>query len=411
MLPELIARYDQRVPRYTSYPTAPHFSAAVTPEVYAGWLRDINPETVLSLYVHVPFCAELCWYCGCHTTVARGYSPVAHYTSLLKKEMEQVARRLPAVMPVSHMHWGGGTPTAMAPEDLLSVLTLLRTLFRFSGATETAVEIDPRVLTPEHVEALAGGGVTRASLGVQDFDPDVQKAVNRIQPYDVTLRAVNRLREAGIDKLNLDLMYGLPHQTTATVEACVDRALTLAPDRIALFGYAHVPWMKKHQNLIAEQTLPKTPERVAQMEAAARRLEDSGYIAIGIDHFAKPGDAMARFQAEGRLHRNFQGYTTDDALALIGFGASAIGFLPQGYVQNTTPIAGYLEAVAAGGLATARGVALSDADRLRRAVIERLMCDFYVDLDREVRNSAVPDTDFSAEIARVDKLSQDGIVI
>ncbi|SCY72218.1 oxygen-independent coproporphyrinogen III oxidase [Microvirga guangxiensis] len=408
MTPELIARYDQRVPRYTSYPTAPHFKPDVDCETYAQWLSELPLQTALSLYLHVPFCAELCLYCGCHTTVARSYRPVASYVELLEREIELVAQHLPGRMGVTHIHWGGGTPTILSGSDLRRIMSLLECSFGIRSTAEIAVEIDPRTLTPEHVEALASSGLNRASLGVQDFDPKVQKTINRIQSFEQTEKVATWLREAGVTGMNLDLMYGLPYQTTESILRTVDQALQLDPDRIALFGYAHVPWMKRHQALLPEEAMPDAIQRVEQNSAAASALMNAGYVQIGIDHFAKPTDPMVIRQREGRLHRNFQGYTTDEATALIGFGTSAIGSLPQGYIQNAPSTVAYREAITNGRLPTVRGVALTDDDRLRRSIIERLMCDFAVDLERIAPDNSRPD--FSAEIVALDLLARDGLV-
>ncbi|PVE22093.1 oxygen-independent coproporphyrinogen III oxidase [Microvirga sp. KLBC 81] len=408
MTPELIARYDQRVPRYTSYPTAPHFKPDVDSATYAKWLSELSPQTALSLYLHVPFCAELCLYCGCHTTVARTYSPVASYVELLEREIELVAQHLPSRMGVTHIHWGGGTPTILSGDDLRRIMGLLERSFGIRPTAEIAVEIDPRTLTLEGVEALAASGLNRASLGVQDFDPKVQKTINRIQSFEQTAKVATWLRHAGVTGLNLDLMYGLPYQTTDSVLRTIQQALRLDPDRIALFGYAHVPWMKRHQALLPEEAMPDAIQRVEQNTAAAAALIEAGYVQIGLDHFAKPSDPMVVRQREGRLHRNFQGYTTDEASALIGFGTSAIGSLPQGYIQNASSTVAYREAITKGRLATARGVALTDDDRLRRSIIERLMCDFAVDLDRIASDRRKPD--FTAELAVIDELARDGLV-
>ncbi|MDJ1158035.1 oxygen-independent coproporphyrinogen III oxidase [Chelatococcus sp. SYSU_G07232] len=410
MQADLITRYDQRVPRYTSYPTAPHFGADVDGGVYAGWLEALDETTTLSLYLHVPFCAELCLYCGCHTTVARRYGPVAAYVELLLREITLAAAQLPGRFAVSHIHWGGGTPTILAPEDLLRVTEALRSHFSVRDDAETAIEIDPRTLAAEHVPALAAMGVTRASLGVQDFDPKVQRAIGRTQSYAQTARAAGWLGLAGARSLNLDLIYGLPHQTVESVVASVGQALRLGPDRIALFGYAHVPWMKKHQKLLPEDALPDTAERLAQMQAATDAITSAGYVAIGLDHFAKPGDALARARAEGRLHRNFQGYTTDAAPALIGFGTSAIGSLPQGYVQNAATTVAYRDALTAGRLPIARGIVLTSEDRLRRAVIERLMCDLAVDLAAVAAIHGRPAHVFAGELPALDRMAADGIL-
>ncbi|WP_262031962.1 oxygen-independent coproporphyrinogen III oxidase [Microvirga sp. Mcv34] len=410
MTPELIARYDQRVPRYTSYPTAPHFKPDVTAETYASWLAELAPDKPVSLYLHVPFCAELCLYCGCNTAVSRSYKAVAAYVECLEREIDLVARHLPGRMGVAHIHWGGGTPTILSPEDLQRVSRHLGRAFAIRPEAEIAVEIDPRTITPEHVEALAASGLNRASLGVQDFDPKVQETIRRIQSFEQTAQVASWLREAGVGGLNLDLMYGLPYQSVESVKRSIDLALRLDPDRIALFGYAHVPWMKRHQALLPEVSLPDSVARVEQREAATEAFIRAGYVQIGLDHFARPDDPMAIRQKDGRLHRNFQGYTTDEATALIGFGTSAIGSLPQGYIQNAPTTVAYREAVLKGRLPIVRGVALSDDDRLRRAIIERLMCDFSVDLDdvaSEFRSSA---DGFRPEIDAIDALARDGLV-
>ncbi|MBM1170823.1 oxygen-independent coproporphyrinogen III oxidase [Microvirga arabica] len=409
MTPELIARYDQRVPRYTSYPTAPHFSPDVQAATYSQWLSELSPRARLSLYLHVPFCAELCLYCGCNTTVARTYGPVASYVDLLEQEIELVAGHLPGHMDVAHIHWGGGTPTILSPEDLKRIMLLLSRTFAIGSGAEIAVEIDPRTITPGHVEALGSAGLNRASLGVQDFDPLVQKTIKRIQSFEQTAKVARWLRETGVTGLNLDLMYGLPYQTSDSVVRSVSLALELDPDRIALFGYAHVPWMKRHQALLPEEALPDAVARVEQSTAAASALLRAGYVQIGIDHFAKPSDSLALRQREGRLHRNFQGYTTDEATALIGFGTSAIGSLPLGYVQNAPTTVAYREAISKGQLPVVRGAALTKDDCLRRAIIERLMCDLSVDLE-EIAARHSKTTDFTPELAAIDELAREGLV-
>jgi oxygen-independent coproporphyrinogen-3 oxidase len=403
MDPELLAKYDRPVPRYTSYPTAPHFHGGVGARHYQRWLADLPREARLSLYLHVPFCHELCWYCGCHTTVARRYQPIAEYRDLLLRELDLVGATLGGRRWVGHIHFGGGTPTMLAADDLRTLGDRLHRRFEVLADAEVAVEIDPRRLERATIEALAAIGVNRASLGVQDVNPAVQRAINRWQPFAVVERAVDGLRAAGIRGINLDLMYGLPHQTTACVLRTVEAALRLAPDRVALFGYAHVPWMKRHQRLIDEAAMPDAQGRAAQLELAAARLTDAGYVAIGLDHFALPDDDLAIALREGRLHRNFQGYTTDAAPALIGLGVSAIGSLPQGYVQNAAALPDYRDALRAGRLPTVRGIEISDDDRLRRSIIERLMCDLAVDLDGAAGR-------FAAELEALAPLAADGLI-
>ncbi|HEV2548710.1 MAG TPA: oxygen-independent coproporphyrinogen III oxidase [Stellaceae bacterium] len=404
-----VAAHERRLPRYTSYPTAPHFHLGIGADTYRRWLEAVPPSTPVSLYLHVPFCAAMCWYCGCHTTVAKSYAPIAGYAALLAREIELVAAFLPARLPVSHIHWGGGTPNLLSSDDLRRLAAVIDTHFDHSAETEMAVEIDPRTLARDTVSTFAQIGINRASLGVQDFDPRVQEAVNREQSYAMTAEAVAMLRAKGIARLNLDLMYGLPFQTATGVVDTVAKAVALAADRLALFGYAHVPWMKPHQRRIEEAALPDGAARLAQYAAASEAIVAEGYRAIGIDHFAWPDDALAQAAATGRLRRNFQGYTTDNAPLLLAFGASAIGQLPQGYVQNDASLAGWRRRIAAGELATQRGIALGDEDRLRRTVIERLMCDLAVDLARECAGANADPATFASELAAVDALAGRGI--
>ena len=406
----LLAKYDRRVPRYTSYPPATRFHQGVGAATYRRWLEETPTDASLSLYLHIPYCENLCWFCGCHTKMVRRYEPIATYLELLGREIDLIADILGGRRRVRHVHWGGGTPTIVLADDILALNERLRWRFEFAPDAEFAVEIDPRGLTADRVSALAAAGVTRASLGVQDVSPAVQRAVNRHQPFAVTARAAAWLRDAGIDALNVDLMYGLPRQTVARVVATVEAVLTLKPQRVAVFGYAHVPWMKRHQRLIDETELPGPAERFAQFAAASRRLRDAGYVAVGLDHFARPGDPLAVAARNGRLHRNFQGYTTDDASALLGIGASAIGMLPQGYVQNAVPVHAYRDAIEAGAAAVTRGIALDAEDRLRRDAIERLMCDGAVDLAAICRRHGCEADHFAAELAQLASLDADGLV-
>lgn len=409
-LPSQLRAVEQRVPRYTSYPTAPQFHAGIGRDTYGRWLAQLPASMAASLYLHVPFCDSLCWFCGCHTKIVRRYGPVAAYLDVLLAEIGLVADSIGRHQKVSHVHWGGGTPTILAPDDVLRLSDRLRACFDVLSDAEFAVEIDPRELSADTVLALGRAGVTRASLGVQDVNPDVQAAINRIQPIEVTRQAVDRLRDVGVRAINVDLMYGLPHQTEAHIQATIDAVLTLAPDRLSLFGYAHLPGLKTHQKLIDEPALPDAAARWSQAAAAAARLQDAGYVWIGLDHFARPEDSLAVAQTEGRLRRNFQGYTTDSAGTLIGFGASAIGELSQGYVQNAVPLRSYGEAVTAGRLAAARGFAVSDEDRLRHHVIERLMCDLSVDLATACRRHGRSADHFVGELARLRGLESDGLV-
>ncbi|MFV0623673.1 oxygen-independent coproporphyrinogen III oxidase [Sphingomonas sp. ac-8] len=382
MTPEIVARYaDRPLPRYTSYPTAPHFAPGMTPERYADWLAMLPGHEVVSLYLHVPFCRSMCWYCGCHTTITARDAPIARYLDALHREVDWVARATGQRLPVGHIHFGGGTPSLMQPEQFVALMATLDAAYAIDAGTEVAIELDPRTLDQAMIDALAQGGVTRASLGVQSFDPVVQHAINRIQSFEQTAAVTRSLRAAGVAGINFDLIYGLPHQSVASCLDTVAQALTLAPDRFAVFGYAHVPSFKIHQRKIDEAALPDGADRHAQAEAIAETLQAAGYIRIGLDHYARPDDALAISFEEGTLHRNFQGYTTDGCETLIGFGASSIGRLPQGYVQNAVLIGDYQKRIAASGTAATKVCAYAGEDRLRAAIIERLMCDYRVDLD------------------------------
>jgi oxygen-independent coproporphyrinogen-3 oxidase len=406
---DLITKYDAPVPRYTSYPTAPHFSPAIGGATAAEWLRAL-PDEPISLYLHVPFCAQLCWFCGCNTTATRSREPIVAYAELVLREIELVAAAIGRRLPVAHVHWGGGTPTAMPPDRMLAIMQSLRSHFNLLPDAEIAVEIDPRTLDATALDGLEVIGCTRASLGVQDFNETVQKAVHRRQSFEMTRDCAAAVRARGIASLNIDLIYGLPYQTEATVTDTAERALELVPDRIAVFGYAHVPWMKKHQALIPEASLPDALQRFAQQRAIHRVLtEEGGYRAIGLDHYARPGDSMADADSERKLKRGFQGYTTDDAPVLIGFGASAIGSLPRGYVQNATTAAAYGKAIESGGLATVRGIEGNRDDRLRRDVIERLMCDLEVDLIARAEAHDADPAPLLDDAAGVERFAADGL--
>jgi oxygen-independent coproporphyrinogen III oxidase len=411
MRADLAASYgDERLPRYTSYPTAPHFSPAVGSETYGKWLAAVPANASASLYLHVPFCREMCWYCGCHTQIVRRDELVAAYQRTLRREVELVADTIGRRIKVAHIHFGGGTPTIMAPEAFTELMAAIRQAFFVLPSAEIAIEIDPRTLTPEMIDALALAGVNRASLGVQSFDARVQLAINRVQSFERTAAASQNLRRAGIKGINFDLIYGLPHQTIASCIDTVRRSLELKPDRFSVFGYAHVPNFKKHQRKIEEAFLPDGLARHDQACAIANALKEAGYVQIGLDHFARPDDAMALACENRTLRRNFQGYTTDVSEVLLGFGASAIGHLPQGYVQNEVQIGAYSQTIEAGRLATVRGYALTGDDQLRADIIERIMCEFGADLGAIcARHGAMPQTMLQSA-PRLKTLISDGVV-
>jgi len=406
----LLDRYGGAVPRYTSYPTAPHFHDGIDGAVYTDWLRTLPRDSVLSLYFHVPFCRKMCWYCGCHTKVVNRTEPIAEYAGYLKREVEVIAAVAGQGRLVSHVHWGGGTPSILADTDFTAIMAAVNGAFQLTDNAEVAIEIDPRTVSREQARVLAAAGVNRASLGIQDFNPDIQEAINRVQSYEQTAEVVGWLRESGIDAINFDLMYGLPGQVESDVVRTVDLSMKLRPDRLSIFGYAHVPWMKTHQKQIDENALPDGPERMRQALATSERLVEHGYKRIGLDHFARPEDSMAEMLDDGDLHRNFQGYTTDVAAALIGFGASAIGSLPQGYVQNAPSIRQYKRMIEAGEPPIVKGIELDDEDRMRRELIERLMCDMQVDLGEVAGHYGHSGAVFAAERVRLADMETDGIV-
>jgi oxygen-independent coproporphyrinogen-3 oxidase len=402
---------ERAVPRYTSYPTAPNFSAAVDANVYRSWLAGLPGEATLSLYLHVPFCRELCHYCGCHTKAMLRDEPIAAYAQRLVEEIALVASHA-GRRKVTHIHWGGGTPSILDADLLKFVTDELAHRFDLSAIREHAIELDPRYVTRSLLQALRDIGVNRASLGVQDFSAHVQQAAGRIQPFDTVKAAADMLNEFGIDRINIDLMYGLPKQTVADVRRTATLAHTLKPQRVAVFGYAHVPWFRPQQRLIDQSDLPSSQERLAQAQAAHETLVQFGYQPIGLDHYARPDDQLAPAASSGRLQRNFQGYTDDDADALVGLGASAISRLPQGFAQNAPAVGNYSRAIAEGKLATVKGIVLSDDDRLRGNIIERLMCDMAVDLDAiagelnfDVAN------DFSDELESLQPFQENGSVL
>ena len=410
-MPSAFEKYAKvNVPRYTSYPTAPHFSTHFPAGLYREWLGRLDPHEPISLYLHVPFCRQQCWYCGCNMKLAARYSPVATYVQNLTCEIDLIADALPARMPVSHLHFGGGTPTVLEPDDLAAVMARLGERFELKPDAEIAIESDPRTLTDEMIERIGALGFNRASFGVQEFDPKVQAAINRIQPPEMVERAISGLRASGVPNVNFDLIYGLPHQTAEALCRTVEQCVAMQPDRIALFGYAHVPWVAKNQRMIPDDSLPTGPERAEQARAAAATLVRNGYVQIGIDHFALAHDSLAIAAAEGHLHRNFQGYTSDAARTLIGIGATSIGRTPQGYVQNASETGAWSRAVTAGKLPVARGHALTGQDQLRAEVIERIMCDGSVDLAAAGRGLGFGGDWYAQEIPDLLRMQEDGLL-
>ena len=379
--PNLPASAAAAVPRYTSYPTAPHLRAESAGAAREQLLAAARIAPTVSVYVHIPYCDRLCWFCGCHTRHTLKYEPVEAYVGALESEIRVWSRLLTIRPNLSALHLGGGSPSLLREPELERLSGCLREAFEFLPEAEISVELDPSDGCEAIVPALASLGMNRASIGVQDFSAEVQAAINRPQTFEQTARLVEALRAHGVRSLNIDALYGLPKQNFERLEHTVEQVLSLAPDRIALFGYAHVPWMKKHQRLIAESDLPSGEERLAQAIGASNKIAAAGYARIGIDHFARPGDSLAIASAEGRLRRNFQGYTTDNAEVLIGLGASAIGQTRSAIVQNEIATGQYRATIETGSPATARGFVLDREDQIRAWIIERLMCDLAFRFD------------------------------
>ena len=373
---DLLHRYNVPGPRYTSYPTAPVWREGFSPRDYEDVLaasgRRDSPAP-LSLYVHLPFCESLCYFCACTVVITANHAVEEPYLGLVEKEIDWVAERAGSGREVVQLHWGGGTPTYLSPEHVSRLSQKLRSSFRFAADAEVGVEVDPRVTTPAHLEALSRAGFNRLSMGVQDFDPDVQRAINRVQPFADTRDLVRAARGLGFDSVNVDLIYGLPLQTPGSFRATIERILEIAPDRLAVYSYANVPWLKKHQKLLEPQ-LPDEREKFEIFLTALALFTAAGYEYIGMDHFARPDDELARARRDRTLHRNFQGYTTKAGTDLVGLGMSAIGAIGDAFVQNRRELAEYRRAVETEGAATFRGFRLSSDDRIRRAVIGNLLC-------------------------------------
>ena len=403
-----IAAYDRPVPRYTSYPTAAQFEPSVGPAEHAAWLADLGGHTA-AFYLHVPFCRQLCFYCACNTTAMNRPETLEGYARAVVGELEHVARIAPDLV-VGSVQWGGGTPSQLGPERLLKVGRRLAALFDARSDREMSMEVDPRFCDQALADTMAALGVTRISLGVQDFDLAVQQAINRLQSPELTAAAIVRLRQAGLRHFNIDLVYGLPRQTLETLSRTLDKAIALAPDRFAVFGYAHVPWMKPRQAVIDAATLPGAAARAAMAGLVEARLVGAGYVKIGLDHYARPGDALARAAAQRRLRRNFQGYVADETPWVVGVGASAISCLPQGYTQNAAQAGAYTAAIDGGGLATVRGIAWSAIDRLRGDIISELMCHFEADLAAICNRHGAPLQALLSEVPALPSLIDDGLV-
>ena len=371
--------FDRSVPRYTSYPTAPQFHEGVGHDEFGIWLAGLGTDQPISLYVHIPFCERLCWFCACRTQGVSTLSPVAAYLDILLAEIAMFKATRPEGLKMARLHFGGGSPTILSPEMIDTLTAAIKDAIPFDDSYEFSVEIDPTACNNEKLDAFARAGMNRASIGVQDFNEKVQAAIGRPQGYELTRDTVLALRERGIESINIDMVYGLPYQDLAALENTTKQVIGLSPDRVALFGYAHVPWMAKRQKMIPEASIPDPFVRFDQSEKAASMFSDAGMRVIGIDHFAIPSDSLAIAAESGNLRRNFQGYTDDRCSALIGLGASSISRFPQGFIQNNTATVTYSNAIKSGKWSAIRGFAQSNEDKMRSRAIEMLMCDFRLD--------------------------------
>lgn len=376
---DLVRKYDKPGPRYTSYPTAPQFHEDFKSDSYLDEIiRTNNLETPpdLSLYFHIPFCDTLCYFCGCNMIISRNRDRIKEYVNYVKNEIDLLRSYIKPERKVSQLHWGGGTPTHLMPDEIKELVSFINANFDFVDTPENGCEIDPRELTYEHLVALREGGFNRISMGVQDFNEKVQKAVNRIQPEDLTRKVVDWVRKLKFESINLDLIYGLPFQTVSDFEKSVDAMIDISPDRIALFNYAHVPWMKKHMALIKEEDLPAPEVKLEILKMSVEKLTSAGYEFIGMDHFAKPDDDLSKAFHEKRLYRNFQGYSTNAGTDLYAMGITSISQFGNVYAQNYKTEKEYYSAIDEGIIPVLKGYEMTQDDIIRKEVIMKIMCDF-----------------------------------
>ncbi len=410
----LVAKYDGFGPRYTSYPTADRFHDGFTAASYVDALAERNHTRVaqpLSLYVHLPFCNTICYYCACNKVLTKDHGRSAKYIRYVEREIAMVGALVEGAPPVTQLHWGGGTPTFLARDEMTALMTALRAHFAFAADAEISIEVDPRKVSADTIEFLGELGFNRMSVGIQDFDPDVQKAVNRIQSEEETRAVIDAARRSGFVSVNVDLIYGLPRQTVSGFSTTLDRVIAAAPDRVALYSYAHVPHLFKPQRRIAIAELPSPSDKLAILALAIAKLSDAGYVYIGMDHFAKPADELAVAQRERKLHRNFQGYSTQPDRDLIAFGISAIGKVGAAYIQNVKTLDEYYAKLDERVLPVLRGVLLDADDLLRRDVIQKLMCNFDLDFAEIERTHGIRFAEtFAAELAALVPLAADGLV-
>jgi oxygen-independent coproporphyrinogen-3 oxidase len=411
---ELLKKYDRPGPRYTSYPPAPAFSKDFGPDDYKDAIIENNrenPTNVLSLYFHIPFCDTLCYFCGCNMLVTHNRATIRKYLDYLKREVEMVCEFLSSGRKVTQLHWGGGTPSYLNPDEIKELGDFINERFEFVDDPEVGVEIDPRGLTYEHMKAFREVGFNRISMGVQDFDPRVQKAVNRIQPEEITRQAIDWARELGFKSINLDLIYGLPFQTVESFEKTLDKVIELSPERLAVFNFAYVPWLKPHQRVIKKEDLPTPDVKLKILKMTIEKLTEAGYVYIGMDHFAKPDDELAIAQREKTLYRNFQGYSTRAGADLYAFGMSAINQFQNIYAQNYKELKDYYSRIDEGKFPTAVGYRMSQDDIIRKHVIMRLMCDMELTKSEVEEKFNIKFDDYFADsIQKLNEFVEDGLV-
>ena len=409
---EFLVKYNRPGPRYTSYPTAPVWNDSFGPtDLEKVFDQAESAKTPVSLYMHIPFCESLCLFCACNVVIQKDKNVAPPYLEVLKRETERISRSISKARPVVQFHWGGGTPTYLSPEQIEDLFGFTRERFRFAPDSEIGIEVDPRVTSRAHLETLRKLGFNRLSMGIQDFQEEVQRAVHRLQPFEMTRDLLMNARELGFDSINVDLIYGLPYQTPASFAHTVDQIVSLSPDRIALFSYAHVPWLKKQQGSFVGH-LPAGMVKFEIFRTGLLKFVEAGYLYIGMDHFAKPGDELAAAQQNRTLHRNFQGYTTKAGADLYGMGITAISGIQSAYAQNHRDIPSWQKAVEERGLATMRGYHLSQEDLLRRAVISRLLCHTVVLKDEISREFGVDfDEYFAEELRHLEPFREDGLIL
>jgi oxygen-independent coproporphyrinogen-3 oxidase len=409
----LLSKYDVAAPRYTSYPPATQFTSSFDCEKYIDQITTISrdgDQTEISLYIHLPFCDTLCYFCGCTMLISTNREKIAEYLEYLKREITLTSELFESSPTVVQMHWGGGSPTHLLPQEIADLGAHIRKTFTIALDAEISIEIDPRGVTPEHIEAMKMVGFNRASIGVQDLDPDVQIAINRVQPRSLTEQVIDWCREAGISGINLDLIYGLPYQTSESFRATLDAVKEISPDRIAIYNFAYVPWLKPHQKLIEIETLPKASSKLAILELAIQELTEAGYEYLGMDHFAKPTDTLVKAKQNGTLHRNFQGYSTLAGKDMLAFGISAIGRVENVFAQNVKELPEYYQMIDAGRLPIEKGYELSDDDATREYVIMQLMCNAQVDKQETERLFGIDfDRYFYATTQLLSPLADDGL--